>query len=144
MCQITRKSNNAHTICVSPSSVPAHLANGSLLGACDEQNNCGNVSAMNQHEWTLRNNSSDLLISAYPNPTNSITTISLSSKYEGEICVFLTDMSGRTLEQLFNGRIEDRQNRTFDVNVESFDKGVYLMTVKGGNQSMKSIKILKD
>ena len=145
MCQIPQGNpNNAHTICVSPSSVPAHIANGCLLGACDEQNNCGNVSAMNQHEWTLRNNSSDLLITAYPNPTNSVTTISLSSKYEGEICVFLTDMSGRTLEQLFNGRIEDRQNRTFDVNLESFDKGVYLINVKGGNQSMTSIKILKD
>ena len=145
MCQIPQGNpNNAHTICVSPSSVPAHIANGCLLGACDEQNNCGNVSAMNQHEWTLRNNSSDLLITAYPNPTNSVTTISLSSKYEGEICVSLTDMSGRTLKQLFKGRIEERQYRTFDVNLESFDKGVYLINVKGGNQSMKSIKILKD
>ena len=145
MCQIPQGNpNNAHTICVSPSSVPAHLANGSLLGACDEQNNCGNVSAMNQHEWTLRNNSSDLLITAYPNPTNSVTTISLSSNYDGDICVSLTDMSGRTLEQLYKGRIEKRENRTFDVNLESFDKGVYLINVKGGNHSMKRIKILKD
>jgi len=53
-------------------------------------------------------------------------------------------MSGRTLKQLFKGRIEERQYRTFDVNLESFDKGVYLINVKGGNQSMKSIKILKD
>ena len=145
MCQIPQGNpNNAHTICVSPSSVPAHLANGCLLGACDEQNNCGNVSAMNQHEWTLRNNSSDLLITAYPNPTNSVTTISLSSNYDGDICVSLTDMSGRTLEQLYKGRIEKRENRTFDVNLESFDKGVYLINVKGGNHSMKRIKILKD
>jgi hypothetical protein len=145
MCQIPQGNpNNAHTICVSPSAVPALLANGCLLGACDEQNNCANVSAMNQNEWTLRNNSSDLLISAYPNPTNSVTTISLNGEFEGEIHVILTDMSGRTLEQLYKGRIEKRQNRTFDVNLESFDKGVYLINVMGGNQSMKSIKILKD
>ncbi len=145
MCQIPQGNpNNAHTICVSPSSVPAHLANGCLLGACDEQNNCGNVSAMNQQEWNLRNNSSDLLISAFPNPTNAVTTISLSSKYEGEIYVLLTDMSGRTLEQLFKGRIEERKNRTFDVNLESFDKGLYLINVRGSNQSIKSVKIFKD
>ena len=74
------------------------------------------------NEWTLRNNSSDLLISAYPNPTNSVTTISLNGKFEGEIHVILTDMSGRTLEQLYKGRIE-KQKRTFDVNLDSFDKG---------------------
>ena len=145
MCQIPQGNpNNAHTICVSPSSVPAHLANGCLLGACNEQNNCGNVSAMNQHEWTLRNNSSDLLITAYPNPTNSVTTISLSSNYDGDICVSLTDMSGRTLEQLYKGSIEKRENRTFDVNLESFDEGVYLLNLRGSNQSIKSVKIFKD
>jgi hypothetical protein len=145
MCQIPQGNpNNAHTICVSPSSVPAHLANGCLLGACDEQNNCGNVSAMNQHEWTLRNNSSDLLITAYPNPTNSVTTISLSSNYDGDICVSLTDMSGRILEQLYKGGIEKRENRTFDVNLESFDEGVYLLNLRGSNQSIKSVKIFKD
>ena len=145
MCQIPQGNpNNAHTICVSPSSVPAHLANGCLLGTCDEQNNCGNVSAMNQQEWTLRNHTSDLLISAYPNPTNSLTTILLSSKYEEEMSVFLTDISGRTLEQLFSGRIVQYGNRTFDVNLESFDKGVYVLQVRRGNQSIKSVKILKD
>lgn len=145
MCQIPQGNpNNAHTICVSPSAVPAHLENGCLLGACDEQNNCANVSAINQNQWTLRNNTRDLLISAYPNPTNSVTTISLSSKYEGEICVLLTDMSGRTLEQLFNGKIEKLENRTFDVNLEPFDRGIYLIHVRGSNQSIKNIKILKD
>lgn len=76
------------------------------------------------------NNISDVVVNVYPNPITS-GSININIEYDG---FTITDAIGRIV-------IESNQGYK-QVNVESLQKGIYLLTLKIGN-AQKSVKIIK-
>jgi hypothetical protein len=153
MCQIPPGNPaNAHTICVDENAVPAHLAIGCTLGACGELDDCNAGSGMavqgtaaqgaaTQKLGTLK---PTLALTAYPNPTMTATTVSVTPVDKGEYTIVLTDMTGRVIAEVFNGFISDFENRTFDVEMSSLTGGIYVVNVIGSNGIMDNLKIVKE
>lgn len=145
MCQIPPGNpNNAHTICINESAVPAHLAIGCTLGSCDEQNDCDGNSGMSEPGATNKANVVDLALTAFPNPTKNTTSISLTLKESGEFRVVLTDMTGRAIARIYDGLVREFENMTFEVNMAPLNKGVYLLNIIGSNGVIENIKLFKD
>jgi len=148
MCQIPPGNpNNAHTICVDENAVPAHLAIGCTLGACGELDNCNAVSGMavqGAAAQKLEAMNPTLALTAYPNPTSTATTVSVTPVDKGEYTIVLTDMTGRVIANIYNGFISDYENRTFEVDMNALTGGVYVVNVIGGNGIMDNLKIVKE
>ena len=148
MCQIPPGNpNNAHTICVDENAVPAHLAIGCTLGACGELDNCNYLSGMavqGAAAQKLEAMNPTLALTAYPNPTLTATTVSVTPVDKGEYTIVLTDMTGRVIANIYNGFISDYENRTFEVDMTTLTGGVYVVNVIGGNGIMDNLKIVKE
>jgi len=148
MCQIPPGNpNNAHTICVDENAVPAHLAIGCTLGACGELDNCNYLSGMavqGAAAQKLEAMNPTLALTAYPNPTLTATTVSVTPVDKGEYTIVLTDMTGRVIANIYTGFISDYENRTFEVDMTTLTGGVYVVNVIGGNGIMDNLKIVKE
>ena len=75
----------------------------------------------------------NLNLSLYPNPTNSTVNISLPglSLSEENSQVFITDISGRTIENYSFNFL----NNNIEANVSNLSKGLYIVTVQTNNHS---------
>ena len=145
MCQIPPGNpNNAHTICINESAVPAHLAIGCTLGSCDEQNDCDGNAGLIDQETTYKSKSVDLALSAFPNPTKNTTSISLTTTDQAYYSVSLRDMTGRINQQIYKGKIRAYINNTFKIDMSLLTQGVYVVSVKGSKGTLKTIRIIKD
>lgn len=107
---------NAHTICVSPNAVAAHLAHGDYLGPCDEN---GNSTTTSQPNITL---------SAAPNPFSSQTTISVYLPEDSDISISIYNVHGIIEDQPVNGFVNSGD---FEFTFDAMSNGVYtiVMTV---------------
>ncbi len=147
MCQTPPGNpNNAHTICIAPSAVPAHLAIGCVLGACGElENACSGVVEVGQATNAAKNAglSTVLALTAYPNPAAGMTTISVTPADKGNYEISMIDMTGRTVSTVYNGFISDFENLTFDVDMSELSTGVYSVNVVGDNGIIENIRIVK-
>jgi len=147
MCQTPPGNpNNAHTICIAPSAVPAHLAIGCVLGACGElENACSGVVEVGQATNAAKNAglSTVLALTAYPNPAAGMTTISVTPADKGNYEIRMIDMTGRTISTVYNGFISDFENLTFDVDMTELSTGVYSVNVVGDNGIVENIRIVK-
>ncbi|MFN5911760.1 MAG: T9SS type A sorting domain-containing protein, partial [Bacteroidota bacterium] len=85
-----------------------------------------------------------LALTAYPNPTMTATTVSVTPVDKGEYSIVLTDMTGRVIAEVFNGFISDFENRTFDVDMSALTGGIYVVNVIGSNGIMDNLKIVKE
>lgn len=147
MCQTPPGNpNNAHTICIAPSAVPAHLAIGCVLGACGElEQACSGVVEVGQATNAAKNAglSEVLALTAYPNPAAGMTTISVTPADKGNYEIRMIDMTGRTISTVYNGFISDFENLTFDVDMTELSTGVYSVNVVGDNGIVENIRIVK-
>ena len=76
------------------------------------------------------------LWTVYPNPANDIVNIILGSSIIAE-SINIYDLSGRLLEQFnINGKKE------LQINVSSYPKGTYLMTIHSNNGTLTKMLIL--
>lgn len=132
--------NNAHTICISENAVAAHLAQGSLLGDCSEQEDCPNVSAQQIQTHSQSNLSwanmidAEPVIGIYPNPFNDIFTVQYGLEDLIPIIFEITDMTGRIIKrveitpQSIDGQVQ--------IDLSNANQGIYLL-----NTYIGSIKI---
>ena len=77
----------------------------------------------------------DLVVSVYPNPTESVFNVQW--EYTKDAVVTLFDLSSRIV---LKKQIGDRQNTTLDMRGQS--PGVYILNLTCGERS-KSIKVIK-
>ena len=70
-------------------------------------------------------------VEVFPNPTTDRLTVELNDGYVGEVSVFVTDMMGRTLQQLHRDK-EDRYLRA-EVSVTELPAGPYFLRILEGD-----------
>ena len=143
MCQIPEGNPaNAHTICVDASAVPALLAIGCVLGACDEQETvCPSSNDFKSVDIEEEKLSSAL--SVYPNPTSDRTTVSLTVTKAGEYKVVLYNTMGQVVNNIYNGSIAEFENQTFDLNMTDLEFGVYILAVSNEDGSIETVRVVK-
>ena len=141
MCQIPPGNPaNAHTICVSPSAVPAHLAIGCQLGACGElAAACSGPAAK-----SLQSDELAVALTAYPNPTENTTTVSVTLTKAGNYSVEMYDMMGKLIKTVYAGSFEEYENLEFDVDMTNLNTGVYMISVMNGDQKIENIRVMKN
>ena len=77
------------------------------------------------HEIT----SSDQINEIFPNPSKGITCIALSISSMETIHAFLTDVTGKIVETIYNGRLTIGEQKLF-LNTNNLNSGVYLIQIK--------------
>lgn len=145
MCQ-TPPGNpgNAHTICVDESAVPAHLAIGCTLGACDEQNACTTALAAKSLNQETIPSFNQVLISISPNPTNTKSKVSLTLQNKGDYSLEIIDLHGKTIDKYTIGEINSSNQIDVDVDLSNFESGMYLIGIKKGGVIIETSRIVKN
>ncbi|AWA28881.1 hypothetical protein HYN48_01585 [Flavobacterium magnum] len=76
-------------------------------------------------------------VAVYPNPASANLTVSVPDQSGAAFSIEITDVSGK---RIFSGDYHHRQTAT--INVQSFSKGMYLLTVTGsGAKHMEKIVV---
>jgi len=83
------------------------------------------------------------LSSVYPNPFNGSASINIEVPQSGELNLYLSDISGRTIQTLWNSNITTGIHR-FDVHSSLIPAGQYMLVAEKGHlRKMKQLIILK-
>ena len=126
ICKILPNGNTI-TICVDENAVPAHLAQGDLLGSCDEANSCGSqssgmiVTSDEEHSMlSLKESSLEL----YPNPASEELNVLVDSDLDKNAYTIVNAL-GQVVDAglIENGRIT--------IDVTGFESGIYYFNVEG-------------
>ncbi len=147
VCHIPPGNNqNPQTICINASAVPAHLAQGSYLGACNVSTVCTNNSnrGIAQSEVMLDVQQSISDLNVYPNPARSGITFEYYCFVNGKTNVEIRDITGRLMIKGSELDSVANQTRVNTLNVDEFAPGVYFLTIKhNGNSYTKKFVIEK-
>lgn len=142
MCQVPPGNpSNAHTICVDESAVPAHLAIGCTLGACDEVDDC-DVAAKNM-ESQMERTVSSVELSVSPNPFRDQLEILMNVTEDDNYTVNIYDVYGNLVEVIYSGKISAFEYNSFKVSLAHLAPGVYLVAVDNGNSQQVNARIIK-
>lgn len=122
---------NPHTICVSPNSVPAHLANGATLGPCSEKSG-------------YFGDESDILTfscNVYPNPSNGVFNLEITMLEVGNAKVAVKDMLGRIM-------VSKTHNLGQGVNYIEMDlsylsQGMYVIELIAGHEKVTQALVVQ-
>ena len=119
---------NTITICVDENAVPAHLAQGDLLGSCDEVNSCGpqqpQTSAMMINENNTLRTLEESNLELYPNPATEEVNVNFDTDLK---------VTSYTIVNAL-GQIVDAgtiNNGKASISIASFETGVYYFNVEG-------------
>ena len=77
----------------------------------------------------------------FPNPVNDNFTMEFSLQKNTDITISVTDMNGRLVKELYNGKASSGDN-VFSFNKANLSAGTYLLTIKSGTQIIKNEKII--
>ena len=90
--------------------------------------------------YTLEINSADVEIdiAVFPNPTSNQLIIDLKEVNPANVRFELTDSQGKKLQGM------EIQSQEFQIELESYPKATYLLTILQENQPVKSFKIIKN
>lgn len=81
--------------------------------------------------------SKNINLSAYPNPTIDFLTLSLSESYSSNFSYQLYDMQGKLLQT------KKLTSKTTQINMSSYVTSVYFVKVMQDNKEIKTFKIIK-
>ena len=125
--------SNAHTICINASAVPAHLANGSVLGACGELASVCGSSSMRVANFTDDEALPAISMKAIPNPFSDNLSVSVTFPDKGDYFLVLLDVHGRVVKNIYSGQFDAMENRMIDVNTDNLAQGVYILSASDGS-----------
>jgi hypothetical protein len=121
--------SNAHTICVSPSAVAAHLAQGAYLGNCAGARSLATVDVMPV-----------ATIKAYPNPNSGRFELQLQHFTPGNLQVTVYDQIGKLV---FTGSYKTtEQAENITIGLEKMPAGVYNLRVTGSDNQHLSTRVV--
>ena len=112
---------------ISVNAVPAHLAQGSMLGACsgEEMNNKGKSRSKMKDVPML-----------FPNPTHHEATLSIKLMEDARVAVSIVDMEGKTVMKPVNQTYKSGSHQ-IRLNTAALTKGTYFVQVNYGNEVSK-------
>ena len=119
--------HNGTAICVASSSVQSHLDHGDSLGGCTTVNSTLAVSASAAFNPIV---SVEPIVSVYPNPSNGIFKLSLSSADNGKVSIAVYNAGGtlvKSITEIKNGAFEK------EMNLQGLPAGAYHIKVNLGN-----------
>ena len=80
------------------------------------------------------------MVTVYPNPASSKTTIHLNLESQASVVLSLLDVSGKVLSSKYYGSLNGSWN--LDLNTSNYTSGVYFITVLiDGNKITKQLII---
>jgi hypothetical protein len=110
--------NKWNTICVDQDAVPAHLAHGDMIGACNLARH-GNV--VSEEDFQV-----------FPNPNNGSFTVTLVENADSKVVV--TDMFGKVIFT----KAYSAGTPTINVSMPGVATGMYFLAVQNGDSSFKT------
>jgi hypothetical protein len=119
------------TLSVSVNAVPAHLANGALLGSCSNYNLLTARKPQAEVEEAVAMN-------VYPNPAQQLARINIPAEM-ASVVISVYDLAGRRVARPVN--VGGEGNRVYDLNVAGWRNGTYLIQVvsKTGVRQIKLV-----
>lgn len=136
LCHLRRKKNNQtwHTLSVASSAVSAHLGHGDILGPCEDGAKVDQAVAITADEVHA------LL---YPNPSNSISTLSIEIHEEEDVRIALYDYSGALLDIIHDGTLMPEYEHHFDVDGSNLPAGMYNIVIytAEGTESLRWVVV---
>ena len=116
---------NGHSQAVAPQAAAGFIQKGAYLGACD-------AASMNVKQSSVVNNNaieSKSNFSVYPNPFKSQLNFSFTGNEKGKVNVSLYDISGRLIQNLYNGAIDNGAVKQLYADTRKMKPGVYIVRV---------------
>lgn len=110
-------SGNCVQLCVSASSVPAHLANGDSLGKCAEGTSVADLAG----ETKISDSSQPSVIRGYPNPFGAQFTLTFKlDKKLNNVTLDIYDLAGNKLKRVYSGNVDAEQEYNFLIDASGF------------------------
>lgn len=81
-------------------------------------------------------------LAVYPNPATKNIVLMLKSDVNNHATIIISDISGRNLQQVYSGNLNDGENE-FSINIESLQAGMYLINVINEDGSVQVTKFIK-
>ncbi|PLX01503.1 MAG: hypothetical protein C0595_14415 [Marinilabiliales bacterium] len=134
----------AHTICISPNAVAAHLAHGDYLGECYDD--AGNSFAGGDSDSGIEHSLKTTLVnkedwSVYPNPVKNNVSINLLKLQGSDIQLTIYDLSGRVYWELPKQTLE---SSVINIDLKNLPSGIYQIVLLTDSQKMvKKLVITK-
>jgi uncharacterized repeat protein (TIGR01451 family) len=110
--------HNGHEICVSPSAVASHLANGDVLGPCTGSAKTATVAAPMVAGMRLE---------VFPNPASSMTQVRFVMPQDGDVSVELYSMDGKRVSVVWSGFVVGELPQTISVDLSAVEAGIYAL-----------------
>ncbi len=105
---------------------------------CIDDNNLGYHHATPMDANTISSNEAKANFNLYPNPNNGNMILEYNLPTNGKAIFSLTDITGKVL---MNIPIENNSSRS-NINLESFESGIYMYSVKVNNETVKTDKLI--
>lgn len=77
----------------------------------------------------------DLIISIYPNPAGSYTTIEFDCDETQPVELYITDVTGRVMNWMLEQEMPETPHYKADINTVDFANGMYLCILKSGGET---------
>lgn len=146
VCHATGSSSNPYTqICVSANAVPAQLANGGSLGACQSIQYTG--SAITSTVAMVADTAGSSVtpfssLMAYPNPFGKQATVSFTLPVnDAHVTLEVYNSNGVKVATLFTGNVQANVNKTYVFDGSRFAPGVYFarLNTSAGVQTFRLV-----
>ncbi|MAR66476.1 MAG: hypothetical protein CL833_04400 [Crocinitomicaceae bacterium] len=135
MCQIPPGNpSNAHTICVSASAVPAHLAIGCTLGECGVDTTCADLAktGITSEAGATIDSFDDVVV--FPNPSSNLVNLAFQNIIDENVSIELFDMLGKRVATIpvnkFTGGLVVTHN------IQTLETGNYFYRIIVGDKQI--------
>lgn len=120
--------HNGRVICVALQYVDYHLNHGDLIGTCPDSEN-PRAKPGNQESTVA-----DLELITYPNPSRDKVNVEFNISKGGPYRVLIYDMKGSVIKEIASGQSESKRFHSYELNVQNYAPGVYVVQVVSGSQ----------
>ena len=146
ICHIPPGGGAPNTLCIAASAVASHVPahGGDYLGACGAASPCNPAkdAGGKPTEETAAESNGEPVLSAFPNPFSSMTTVRFNTPQDGAVELRVYSMTGEEVAVLFDGMAEAGRNYEVEWKPQGVAQGIYfakLITAKGEVMTKKLV-----
>lgn len=122
---------SAQTMPAANSKMAEEVENVALTDGTPDNDDIERISTENNNTWNV-----------YPNPANEVLNVTLSGANANDLVANMLDLSGRVV--MTEKVSVDTENLQFELNVSQLPVGMYILTVKNGNElNTKKVQIVR-